>query len=77
MTFRFRIERVENLGAYSLAYGTVGDSLVISNLPPDYPLRDGAEYDFSVPVRNVRYFDKKSGVRIKKESLIADSGYPS
>ncbi len=66
MKFRFRIERVENLGSYRLAYGTIGGAKVIANLPLRYAVQEGSEYDFSVPARDIRYFDKKSGVRIKR-----------
>ncbi len=66
MKLRFKIERVENLGSYRLAYGTIGGAMVISNLPLRYSVQERQEYDFSVPARDLRYFDKKSGVRIKK-----------
>ncbi len=66
MKLRFKIERVENLGSYRLAYGTIGSAMVISNLPLRYSMQEGQEYDFSVPARELRYFDKKSGVRIRK-----------
>ncbi len=66
MKLRFRVERVENLGSYRLAYGTIAGAMVIANLPLRYAVREGSEYDFSVPARDIRYFDKKSGVRIKK-----------
>jgi multiple sugar transport system ATP-binding protein len=66
MKFRFRVERAENLGSYKLVYGTIGQARAISNLSPRVPIRDGEEYDFSVRAEDVRYFDKKSGVRIKK-----------
>jgi ABC-type sugar transport system ATPase subunit len=60
------VERAENLGSYKLVYGTIGQARAISNLSPRVPIRDGEEYDFSVRAEDVRYFDKKSGVRIKK-----------
>jgi multiple sugar transport system ATP-binding protein len=66
MKFRFRVEWAENLGAYKLVYGTIGDTRVIVNISPRYSLEDGREYDFGVRAQDVRYFDKKSGVRIKR-----------
>jgi multiple sugar transport system ATP-binding protein len=64
--FRFRVERVENLGSYTLVYGTVGKAKVIANLSPRFPIKEGKEYDFSVRVQDVRYYSKETGVRIKK-----------
>lgn len=62
--FRFGIERVENLGAYSLIYGSIGSVKVIANLPPRYPIKEGDEYEFAVRQEDVRYFDKQSGAGI-------------
>jgi len=66
MKFRFKVERAENLGAYKLVYGTIGDAKVIVNLSPRFYIEDDREYDFSVRMQDVRYFDKKTAVRIKK-----------
>lgn len=66
MKLRFKVERVENLGSYQLAYGMIGDAKVISNLSPRYPITEGEECDFSVRSQDVRYFDKNEGVRIKR-----------
>lgn len=66
MKLRFKVERVENLGSYQLAYGMIGDAKVISNLSPRYPITEGEECDFSVRSQDVRYFDKNDGVRIKR-----------
>jgi multiple sugar transport system ATP-binding protein len=64
--FRFKVERIENLGSYTLVYGTVGKTKVIANLSPRFPIKEGAEYDFSVRAQDVRYYSKETGVRIKK-----------
>ncbi len=64
--FRFRIERVENLGAYSLAYGTIGSVKVIANLSPRLRIREGEERDFGVSRQDVRYFDKQTGAGIRR-----------
>ena len=66
MKFRFQIERVENLGSYRLVYGTIGSEKVIANLTLHHPIQEGRAYDFSVPLRDVKYFDKKTGERIKR-----------
>jgi len=66
MKFRITVERAENLGSYKLVYGAIGEARVIANLSPRYLIRDGEDYDFAVRARDVRYFDKKSGKRIKK-----------
>ena len=62
----FSVERVENLGSYKLVYGRIGDAKVIANLSPRHPIAEGEECDFSVRAQDVRYFDKKNGVRIKR-----------
>ena len=66
MKFRFRVERVENLGSYRLVYGIIGSEKVIANLTLRHPIQEGVEYDFSVPVQDIKYFDKKTGERIKR-----------
>ena len=63
---RFKAERVENLGSYKLIYGKIGQARVISNLSPRYPISEGEERDFSVRAEDVRYFDKLSGVTIRR-----------
>ena len=57
----FKVERVENLGAYSLVYGTIGTAKVIANISPRYPIKEGDACDFAVRNQDVRYFDKKTG----------------
>ncbi len=64
--FRFTVERIENLGSYTLVYGTVGKAKVIANLSPRFPIKEGEEYDFSVRMQDVRYYSKETGERIKK-----------
>lgn len=66
MSFRFRIERVENLGAYRLIYGTIGENKIISNLSVRLILKEGEEHEFCVSMQDVRHFDKVTGARIKK-----------
>jgi len=64
ITFHFKVLRVENLGSNKLAYGAIGDSRVIANLSVRTPLEEGKEYDFSVRKSDVRYYDRKTGIRI-------------
>ena len=64
--FRFKVVRVENLGSFKLAYGTIGETGVIANLQLRVPLEEDREYDFSVRSKDVRYYHRETGVRIKK-----------
>ena len=64
--FRFKVVRVENLGSFKLAYGTIGETGVIANLQLRVPLEEGREYDFSVRSKDVRYYHRETGVRINK-----------
>ncbi len=69
MAFTFKVTRVENLGSHKLAYGTIGETLVVANLPLRISLEEGREYEFIVPLKDVRYYDSVTGTRIKKESF--------
>jgi multiple sugar transport system ATP-binding protein len=64
IAFRFTISRVENLGSCKLAYGTIGDAKVIANLPIRTPIDEGRRYDFSIRKEDVRYYDKRTGIRM-------------
>jgi len=64
LRFRFRVERVENLGSYRVVYGTVGETRVLAKLTAVYPVRDGEEYDFAVRRGEVHSFDRGDGRRI-------------
>lgn len=64
--FRFKVIRVENLGSFKLAYGTIGETGVIANLPLRVPLDEDKEYDFSVRAKDVRFYNRETGVSIKK-----------
>ncbi len=66
MRFSFNVERVENLGSYKLVYGSVGTAKIIANLPPRHPVEEGRQYEFAVRVHDLRYFDEKSGVSVKR-----------
>ncbi|MEW6680877.1 MAG: ABC transporter ATP-binding protein, partial [bacterium] len=64
MKFSLKVERVENLGASRLIYGTIGKTKIISNLSPQYTIKEGEEHDFSVRLQDIRHFDKETGLRI-------------
>ncbi len=66
MKLRFKVERAENLGSFKLVYGRIGDAKVIANLSPRYPVTEGEECDFSVRSQDVRYFDSRDGVKLKR-----------
>ncbi|MBI2881924.1 MAG: ABC transporter ATP-binding protein [Candidatus Tectomicrobia bacterium] len=65
----FRLTRVESLGADRLIYGVLGgpfrDQKAIAKLPSSVPaaLREGEAYEFAVPRRDLRFFDKATGLR--------------
>ena len=65
----FRVDRVENLGADRLLYGSLRDLApevkMIVNLPSTVNLeaREGESYEFSIKQKDVKFFDKVSGLR--------------
>jgi multiple sugar transport system ATP-binding protein len=67
--FPFRITRVEFLGADRLAYGVLGgrfpDSKVIAKLPSTVTvaLQPGKTYEFAVGEKELKFFDKATGLR--------------
>jgi len=63
--FRFRVERVEDLGSHWLAYGTIGASKAVANLLLRGSIDEGEERDFAVRVRHIRRFDKATGERVR------------
>jgi multiple sugar transport system ATP-binding protein len=65
MDFRFRVEMVENLGSYSVIYGTVDAVRVRARLTGRHHLREGTAYDFAVRRDNLYYFDRDTGKRIR------------
>lgn len=64
LRFRYRVERVENLGGYRVVYGTIGETLVLAKLTAEYPVRDGEEYDFAVSREEVHSFAREDGRRL-------------
>ena len=77
VTFPFHLGRVENLGSDRLLYGTVEGAernRTISKLPStvEVLVEAGETYDFAVRRADLRYFDKKSGLR--KEPPLGEGG---
>ncbi len=68
VTYPFEITYLEHLGAERLAYGNIGEKSrarhVVSRLPGsmDVSIEAGATYSFSVPKRDLRYFDRETGL---------------
>jgi multiple sugar transport system ATP-binding protein len=63
--FRFRVEMVENLGSYSVIYGTIEDARVRSRLTGRHHLEELETYDFSVRLKDLYYFDEEHGTRMQ------------
>ncbi len=65
LQLRYRIEHVENLGGYRIAYGTVDETRVLAKLPHQFPVTEGEEYDFAVRIPDIHFFHKDTGMRIE------------
>src|SRR2546425_429429 len=71
----FRVDRVENLGADRLLYGSLRDLApdvkMIINLPftIHLPVTEGQAYEFSIKETDLKFFDKESGLRIAPRPL--------
>ena len=71
----FRVDRVENLGADRLLYGSLRDLApdvkMIINLPftIHLPVTEGQAYEFSIKEQDLKFFDKESGLRIAPRPL--------
>ena len=63
--FSFKVELNENLGSYRVIYGTIGEVRIRSRLTQTIELEKGKTYDFSVRRRDLYFFDKQSGERIR------------
>jgi len=75
-SLRFEVSRVEDLGADRLVYGKLGERFnrcpVVANLPTSfthYAVKTNATYDFAVPRNDVKFFDRKTGLRTEPVSL--------
>jgi multiple sugar transport system ATP-binding protein len=71
----FRVDRVENLGADRLLYGVLRDLApevkMIINLPftVHLPVTEGQAYEFSIKQKDLKFFDKDTGLRIAPRPL--------
>jgi len=72
VTYPFEVTYLEYLGAERLVYGNVGEKFqarhVVSRLPGsvDVSIEAGSTYSFAVSRRDLRYFDRTSGLRTDK-----------
>jgi multiple sugar transport system ATP-binding protein len=69
VTVKFRVGRIENLGADNLLYGSLTDlapkERFIIDVPSaiNFPVEPGKDYDFVIKASDVKFFDAESGVR--------------
>jgi len=74
-SLRFAVERVENLGAGRLLYGTLPelapDTKVIVSLAytVHFPVEAGQTHEFSFHEGDLKFFDAKSGLRVAPRPL--------
>jgi multiple sugar transport system ATP-binding protein len=63
--FLFHVHRMEYLGAERLLYGEVGEAKVIARFPVTVPIpvEPGATAEFAVPLKHLKRFDAKTGLR--------------
>ncbi len=75
VTFEFHVTRVEHLGADRLLYGVLGpplpDTRVIANLPftVTIPIQPGERHEFAVKHKDVKFFDRTTGLRTAPRPL--------
>jgi multiple sugar transport system ATP-binding protein len=73
--FTFQVTRMEYLGADRLLYGVVPgtptDTKVVARLPTTVTvtIQPGESYEFFVQAKNLKFFDKATGVRIEPQPL--------
>ncbi|MCI0396764.1 MAG: ABC transporter ATP-binding protein [Chloroflexi bacterium] len=74
-TFPFNVGRVEYLGSDRLLYGSVGgdpeDHRIVSKLPSTVTasVEVGQTYDFIVQAKDLKFFDKSSGLRTQLKAV--------
>ena len=74
-SLRFAVERVENLGAGRLLYGTLpelapGTKVIVSlAYTVHFPVEAGQAHEFSVHENDLKFFDPQSGLRIPPRLL--------
>jgi multiple sugar transport system ATP-binding protein len=74
VTFKFRVENVEYLGAeYILSGSLLGGRFegkeVIARLLLGHTYETGATYDFAVPERHLKFFDRSTEKRVEARAL--------
>lgn len=75
VTFAFEVTRVEYLGADQLLYGkmddTPEDTFIVAKLSSELhlPITTGKTYDFVIQEKQLRFFDKTSGIRLEPQPL--------
>ena len=71
----FQVTRVEYLGSDRLIYGVLGgpfpEAKVIAKLPytVSVPIQQGETYEFAVQDKNLKFFDKATGLRTQPRAL--------
>jgi multiple sugar transport system ATP-binding protein len=73
--FRFRVENMEYLGAEWIISGVLEgggfeNKKAISRLASAQSLEPGSSYDFAVPQRELKYFDRTSEKRVAARALV-------
>jgi multiple sugar transport system ATP-binding protein len=70
LTFPFHIHRQEYLGSELLLYGEVEDAKAVARFPATMVpnVQAGSRYDFAVKRRDIKVFDKETGLRAEKSS---------
>jgi multiple sugar transport system ATP-binding protein len=76
VTVRFRVAHVEYLGSERILYGTIeggrgASKNVFSRLPAtvSIPFEVGSAYDFAVPERELKFFDRKTEKRTEPKPI--------
>jgi multiple sugar transport system ATP-binding protein len=75
VTMPYQVGRVENLGSDRLLYGTIAgtaeDNRTVSKLPSTVtiPIEAGETYPFVIQRKDLKFFDKATGLRIEPQSL--------
>ncbi len=74
-TFQFRVTRVEHLGSDRLLYGVLvhpfSHEKIIADLPSTMilPIQVGETYTFAVPQKDLKFFDRVTGLRTAPRPL--------
>jgi len=72
--FRFKVENIEYLGSEWIVSGTLtsgklGGKKVFSRLSSAQNLQLGGTYDFAVPQRQLKFFDRSSEKRVEPRAV--------